>query len=125
MAAPTDVMSRAAFEGFAASLVAVTFVEQWGGLVAKVGGKVFAVWGGLRGEPGSIVFKVAETSFEILTALEGVNQAPYFAKGKWVAVGPAALPEGDVKQYLAGSHALVAVGLTKVLQRELGLLPPR
>jgi predicted DNA-binding protein (MmcQ/YjbR family) len=114
------MMSRADYQQLAAALPGVSFVEQWGGLVAKVGGKVFA----MRGEPGEIVFKVSETSFEILTALDGIGQAPYFAKGKWGEVGPGALPQGDVAHYLAISHGIVAASLTKKLQRELGLLPP-
>jgi predicted DNA-binding protein (MmcQ/YjbR family) len=118
------MIGRAEYQRFAAALPGATFVEQWGGLVAKVGDKVFAMWGERNGEPGHIVFKVPETSFEILTALDGVDQAPYFAKGKWVVVAPGALPQGDVEHYMAGSHAVVAASLTKKLQRELGLLPP-
>ena len=119
------MISRAEYQRFAATLPGTTFVEQWGGLVAKVGDKVFAMWGERDGEPGHIVFKVPETSFEILTALDGVDQAPYFAKGKWVVVAPGALPKGDVEHYVAGSHAVVAANLIKKLQRELGLLPPQ
>lgn len=109
----------------AADLVGASFVEQWGGLVAKVGGKVLAMWGDRDGEAGHIVFKVNQTSFEILTALEGVEQAPYFARGKWVVVAPGALPKSDVEHYIARSHGMVAASLTKKLQRELGLLPPQ
>ena len=119
------MIGRAAFQQFASGLVGASFVEQWGGLVAKVGGKVFAMWGERNGEAGHIVFKVNETSFEILTALDGVEQAPYFAKGKWVVVAPGALPKSDIEHYIAGSHATVAASLTKKLQRELGLLPPQ
>ena len=117
--------SRAGFQQFASGLVGASFVEQWGGLVAKVGGKVFAMWGERDGDEGHIVFKVPETSFEILTALDGVGQAPYFAKGKWVVVAPEALPKSDIEHYITGSHATVAASLTKKLQRELGLLPPQ
>lgn len=114
------MIERAAYQQFAAQLAGVSFVEQWGGLVAKVGGKVFALWS----ESGQIVCKVPATSFEILTALDGIDQAPYFAKGQWVTVMPGALPRGDMEHYIAGSHAIVATGLTKKLQRSLGLLPP-
>ncbi|WP_375452317.1 MmcQ/YjbR family DNA-binding protein [uncultured Devosia sp.] len=111
------MIDRAGFEHFAASLPGVTFVEQWDSFVAKVGGKVFALW-----NTGGIVFKLAETSFEVLTVLDGVTQAPYFAKRHWVHVAPAALPDDDIQHYLAASHAIVAKSLTKTLQRELGLL---
>ena len=112
------MIDRAGFERFAAGLPGVTFVEQWDSYVAKVGGKVFALWGG-----GAVVFKLPETSFEILSAIEGVSQAPYFAKRHWVSVAPDAIPDADIEHYVAASHALVASGLTKKLQRELGLLP--
>ena len=118
------MISRAVYQKFASGLTGASFVEQWGGLVAKVGGKVFAMWGERDGDAGHIVFKVNETSFEILTAVDGVAQAPYFAKGKWVVVAPGALPQGDIEHYTAASHATVAASLTKKLQRELGLLPP-
>jgi predicted DNA-binding protein (MmcQ/YjbR family) len=38
-------MTRAAFEKFVTSLPAVTLLEQWDSIVAKVGGKVFALTG--------------------------------------------------------------------------------
>jgi predicted DNA-binding protein (MmcQ/YjbR family) len=119
------MIGRAEYQRFAGTLPGTTFVEQWGGLVAKVGDKVFAIWGERNGVPGHIVFKVPQTSFEILTALKGVDQAPYFAKGKWVAVGPGALSKDDIEHYIAGSQAVVAASLTKKLQRELGLQPPQ
>lgn len=117
-------MDRAGFERFIASLPGTSMVEQWDSHVAKVGGKVFALWGSIGVGPGAIVFKVPETSFEILTAIDGVTQAPYFARRHWVSVAPGTLPEADLKHYVTASHAIVAAGLTKKLQRELGLLPP-
>lgn len=116
------MISRAQFEQFLGGLPGVTFVEQWGSLVAKVGGKVFALRGFGDGEPGAVAFKVPETSFEILTSVEGITQAPYFAKRHWVHVAPGAMPQGDVEVYLLASHRIVATGLTKKLQRDLGLL---
>jgi predicted DNA-binding protein (MmcQ/YjbR family) len=111
-------MDRAHFEAIIASLPGTSIVEQWDSHVAKVGGKVFALWGG-----DAVVFKVPETSFEILTAGDGVTQAPYFAKRHWVSVASGALPLADIEHYIKASHAIVAAGLTKKLQRELGLLP--
>jgi len=70
-----------------------------------------------------IIFKVAEMSFEVLTALDGIRQPAYFAKRKWVAVEKGAdLPVKDLRAYIARSHELVAAGLTKKLRAELGLL---
>lgn len=108
-----------AFTKFVAGLPAATIVAQWESQVAKVGGKVFA----LCGEDGShISFKVSEMSFEGLTGLEGVGQAPYFAKRQWVSVAKGAkLSDADLKAYIAQSHRIVAEKLTRKLRTELGL----
>jgi predicted DNA-binding protein (MmcQ/YjbR family) len=112
-------MTRAAFAKYVATLPATSVHEQWESLVAKVGGKVFA----LRGETeGGIVFKVTETAFEGLTTLEGVGQAAYFAKRQWVNVARGAdLGAKDLKAYLAASHRMVAAKLTRRQRAELGL----
>lgn len=110
---------KVTFTRFVVSLPAVTMVEQWGSYVAKVGGKVFALLGA---ESGDIVFKVSELSFEGLTHIAGVEQAPYFAKRAWVSVGrDADLSDADLKAYLRASHQMIAGGLTKKLRAELGL----
>ena len=107
------------FSRYVLGLTAVTTVEQWGSQVAKVGGKVFAL---ISTDGDSVVFKVSELSFEGLTALEGVDQAPYFAKRQWVSVSKEApLTEAELKGYIAASHATVAAKLTRKLRTELGL----
>ncbi|WP_416796460.1 MmcQ/YjbR family DNA-binding protein [Ciceribacter azotifigens] len=110
---------RANFDAFTTGLAGVTLVDQWGSRVAKVGDKVFAV---LNDDGAKIAFKVSEESFEILTALDGVGQAPYFAKRKWVAASStAALSDAEVRHYLKRSYDLVAAGLTKKLRADLGI----
>lgn len=110
---------RPKFEAFVSGLPAVTLHEQWGGVVGKVGGKVFVVFGL---DSPVIVFKVGEMSFAGLTTIEGIAQAPYFAKGQWVSVSRRAkLPVADLRAYIARSHALVAAKLTRKLRAELGL----
>ena len=110
------------FDAFALALPGVTLVDQWESRVAKVGGKVFALLGDQGSFGGRIVFKCGEDSFEILTALDGIDQAPYFAKRQWVRVSAGAgLPESELEAYVARSHALVARGLTRKLRQELGI----
>ena len=117
-----SLYDRAGFDAFALSLPGGTLVDQWDARVAKVGGKVFALLGDDGGFKGRIVFKCGEDSFEILTAIAGVSQAPYFARRQWVSVEQTAdLPESDLQAYLRRSHALVARGLTKKLRQELGI----
>lgn len=112
------------YEHFAVSLPGVTFVDQWESRVAKVGGKVFTLLTtGMNDDIPRIVFKVSEESFEILTAIEGIAQAPYFAKRQWVSVSEKAdLPGKDLETYIERSYRLVAKGLTKKLRAELGIV---
>lgn len=112
-------LGRKAFATACLKLPGVTLHEQWEALVAKVGDKVFA----LRGETGGgIVFKVPPLGFAGLTSLEGIGQAPYFAKGQWVSVTPGAdITDRDIRAYIAQSHRLVAQKLTRKARAELGL----
>ena len=74
------------FERFTMSLPGVSLVDQWGSRVAKVGGKVFTLLRLTPPDLHSIVFKCPEESFIVLTGIEEVKQAPYFAKRQWVCV---------------------------------------
>lgn len=118
----SDLHTRDGFIALVTSLPAVTLSAQWAALVAKVGGKVFCLLGGdsdLR--PGSIVFKVSEIAFDGLVALDGIDQAPYFARRQWVRVAPGALEPELLEGYIRQSHALVTAKLTRRLRTELGL----
>jgi predicted DNA-binding protein (MmcQ/YjbR family) len=111
------------FERFLDEKPGVTFVDQWGSRVAKVGGKVFALLTtGMHDDRPRVVFKVSEESFEILTSIEGIAQAPYFAKRQWVSVSDVAdLPDTDLRTYVERSYRTIARGLTKKLRSELGI----
>lgn len=119
-----SLFRQSEFEKFAGKLAGVTFVDQWDSRVAKVGPKVFVLLTtGMGDDQPRIVFKVAEESFEILTSIEGIGQAPYFAKRQWVSVSDTAdLPEKDLRTYIERSYGLVAKGLTRKLRAELGIL---
>jgi predicted DNA-binding protein (MmcQ/YjbR family) len=114
------LLTRTGFEAFATSLPAVTIVHQWGDAsVAKVGGKLFAM---LSPGPASLCFKVSDFTFDMLTDLDGVGQAPYLAKRQWVSVSPeAALSDDDLCAYIGEAHRIIAGKLTRKLQAELGL----
>lgn len=116
-----SVFERQGFDAFVQGLPGTSFVDQWDSRVAKVGGKVFTLLSG-EGKDPRVVAKCTQESFEILTALEGVDQAPYFAKRKWVEIhAHAPLSPEEIMHYLTRSHELVAAGLTKKLRRELGI----
>lgn len=98
---------------------------QWGGAhVWKVGGKVFAIGGWNAGDLAGITFKVSEFAYDVLRDMPGLRPAPYLASRgmKWIQQYAApGLSDAGLKDHLAESHRLVSLGLTKRLQRELGL----
>lgn len=118
-----DLFDQADFDTFVTGLAGVKLVDQWESHVAKVGDKVFTLLH--RGEDGAnICVKVTEETFEILTSLEGIAQAPYFAKRKWVSItDKASLPAEELVHYVKRSYDLVAEGLTRKLKNELGIVP--
>ena len=118
-----NLFDRAEFDAFVTGFAGVKLVDQWESHVAKVGDKVFTLLH--RGDQGAnICVKVTEESFEILTSLEGIGQAPYFAKRKWVSItDKSSLPAGELAHYVKRSYNLVAEGLTRKLRSELGIIP--
>ncbi|MBX2856062.1 MAG: MmcQ/YjbR family DNA-binding protein [Rhodobacteraceae bacterium] len=119
-------MTYEEFNAYCASLPATTHVVQWGGSdVWKVGGKVFAIggWDEGEGSPPRITFKVSEIAFEALKDSPGLRPAPYLASRgfSWIQhYAPPGLDDAGLREHLKASHALVAAGLTKKKQRELG-----
>ena len=113
------------FNDFCRSLSATTYVVQWGGAhVWKVGGKVFAIGGwGKDNQPG-FTFKTTKENFLFLSDLPGYRPAPYLASRgmKWIQQYAAPDQQDDeLRFYLRESHRIVSLGLTKKMQRELGL----
>jgi len=119
------LMNYEAFNAFCETLPVTTHVVQWGGShVWKVGGKVFAIGGWNDGEYAGITFKVSEIAYEVLRDQAGLRPAPYLASRgmKWIQhYAEPGLSDEDLKDYLAESHRIVSLKLTKKLQRELGL----
>jgi predicted DNA-binding protein (MmcQ/YjbR family) len=115
-----SLYQRDHFDQAVTQLPGVTMVDQWDARVAKVGGKVFCLLS--DASPHRLVFKCGEASFDILTALDDIEQAAYFAKRKWVSVKAGApLSDGDLGAYIQRSYALVAAGLTRKAREELGI----
>ena len=104
------------------SLPGATEDLKWGSnLVFSVAAKMFAVCD--VEDPDAFSFKVEPVAFEMLTAQDGIEPAPYLARHHWVRVdGRHVLPEDVLKDLLTASHGLVASKLPKKKQRELGLL---
>jgi predicted DNA-binding protein (MmcQ/YjbR family) len=114
------IMHRSEFEAFVLSLPAATLVRQWrDDSVAKVGGKIFCL---LDRDPGEVWLKVSDMSYDLLTEMEGIRPAPYFARAGWVAIShKSPLGEADLRAYITEAHRLVAQKLSRRLRAELGL----
>jgi len=113
------------FNAFCQSLPETTYVMQWNhSHVWKVGGKVFAIGGlGPNGNP-AFIFKTSELNYHFLSEHPGYRPAPYFASRgmKWIQhVDSTPEKDEELQYYLTSSHRLVASGLSKRKQRELGL----
>jgi predicted DNA-binding protein (MmcQ/YjbR family) len=118
-------MTYKQFNAFCRGLAATTYVMQWGGShVWKVGGKVFAIGGWQDDEP-SFTFKVSEIAYEMLKDMPGLRPAPYLASRgmSWIQhYAKPGLTDGELKDYIRQSHRIVAGGLSRKKQRELGLI---
>ena len=112
------------FNAFCRGLPATTHVVQWrGSHVWKVGGKVFAIGGWDDGQP-AFTFKASDLSFRRLKEQPGLRPAPYLASRGMTWIQHHARPglsDDDLRDYIAESHRIVSLGLSKKKQRELGL----
>lgn len=118
-------MTYEEFNNFCQSMPASSYVVQWGGShVWKVGGKVFAIGGWEKSSGPAVTFKVSDLNFNILKDEPGFRPAPYLASRgmKWIQQ---CIRSGDrdleLKYYIEESHRIVSLGLTKKMQKELGL----
>lgn len=120
------------YNGFCQLLPHTAHVVQWGDAhVWKVGGakgKVFAIAGGNvkegSGDFLAITFKVSPMAFDILPEQPGLRPAPYLASRgmKWIQhYAEPGLDAAALKEYIAESHRLASLSLTKKRQKELGL----
>ena len=113
------------FNHFCSSLSSTTYIVQWGNShVWKVGGKVFAVGGWGEDDNPGYTFKTSDLNFEFLQQEPGYRPAPYLASRgmKWMQHCDGSHDkDDDLRYYLEESHRIVSLGLTKKLQKELGL----
>lgn len=98
---------------------------QWGGVAFKVEEKVFLLVIPDGEVVEAVVFKCTPDEFDDLTQLDGIAQAPYFAKRLWVRVGDlSALPGGELQRRIRRSYDLVVARLPKRVQAMLAAAPP-
>jgi predicted DNA-binding protein (MmcQ/YjbR family) len=97
----------------------VTEHVQWECLVLKVAGKIFAM-APLEPNRAVLSVKVPPEDFADLTETPGVFQAPYCAKGQWIALeSEDTLPRAEIKRLLRQSYDLVVAKLPKKTQAAL------
>jgi predicted DNA-binding protein (MmcQ/YjbR family) len=105
----------------ALALPHTTVHKQWGeNLVFKVAGKVFFLVS-LDGDlADGVTFKCRPDEFDALTEIDGLGQAPYFAKRHWVAVTDlTALPAPELERLIRHSYNLVVANLPKKIRSTL------
>ena len=123
-------MTESEFNKFCASLPHTHHVVQWGGAqVWKIAGKVFAI-GGWNDESENlfVTFKCSPMCYELLKNQPGLRPAPYLASRgmKWIQrTGPEIMDDATLQDYVKASYKLVALGLPKKTQKELGWILER
>jgi len=118
-------MTNDEFNKFCGSLSATTYVMQWNNShVWKIGGKVFAIGGLGKNNQPAFIFKTSDLNFDFLSDMPGYKPAPYFASRgmKWIQhYISSAQTDEELTYYLKESYRIVSLGLTKKLQKQLGL----
>jgi predicted DNA-binding protein (MmcQ/YjbR family) len=116
-------MDTRTFKKFARSLPGAVEERKWGAPVFTVGGKMFAIiWN--PSDP-LFAFKTSDTSYELLIEHGLAEPAAYFWRAKWVQMPDEnAMPNADLKAYIAQAHAIVSAKLTRAMRQDLGLLKP-
>lgn len=114
-------MTNESLRNFCLSLLATEEDIKWdNNFCFTIGKKMYCIED-TSGEFG-IVFKCSEEDFALLLERDGIIQAPYFARNKWVKVDkPGTLNKGEWTEYIKKSYDLVASKLTRKLKAELGL----
>jgi predicted DNA-binding protein (MmcQ/YjbR family) len=111
-----------------ASLTQRMWCNGAGPMSGRSAARFFAI-GGWQTEANAfaVVFKVSAMGWEILRDTPGCRPAPYLASRgmQWIQrVTDEGLDDAGLKDYIVDSYRIVGSGLTKKLQRELGLIGP-
>lgn len=115
-----------ALQQFALSLPHTRPSEQWGGIAFKVEEKVFLLITLDAATIEAVTFKCTPEEFEALTDIDGIAQAPYFAKRHWVCVADlSALPSAELERRIRRSYDLVVANLPKKVQAAIAGEPTR
>jgi len=121
------MMDRAAVEALCAALPGAWPDTPWeSDLVYKIGpgqrGKIFCFLGGGTAASSGISIKVDPALAPLLhQKYDSVSSPAYLSKQHWIAVRlDGGMPDDELAELIEESHRLVAQGLPKRVQRELG-----
>jgi len=97
------------------SLPDVTENLQWGeNLCFKVRGKIFAIVDLSEGNLTPITFKCAPEQFHELLEIEGISEAPYVGRFKWILLETSnVLPSRELEALIRQSYDLVVAKAPK------------
>lgn len=91
-------------------------------LCFTVGTKIFLMIS-LDDVPLAASFKVSDEYFEIITERDGIHQAPYMARNKWVkAEDISRFSREEWQEFIQTSYRLISSKLSKKKQAELGII---
>jgi predicted DNA-binding protein (MmcQ/YjbR family) len=111
-------MSLSWVRSFCLQLPGVTEEVKWEHLAYCIGGKIFAIQN-LEPRAVALSFKCQPEAFAELTERPAIIQAPYFARGQWVALERTdALPRRELEPLLRTAYELVLAKLPKKKQAE-------
>ncbi len=83
-----------------------------------VAGKIFCMTG--MNDYSAVNLKVTSDDFDLLTERDGVEQAPYMARGQWISIQKRkALKPDEWTHFIRQSYELIKSKLTKKQQAEL------
>jgi predicted DNA-binding protein (MmcQ/YjbR family) len=104
----------------AMALPGATMDVKWGAdYVYSVGGKMFCA---TDADFSNLSFKATDIAFEALTQTGRATPNKYLARAKWVSLDDLASADAaEVADWVRTAHGLVASGLSKKLQKELGV----
>jgi predicted DNA-binding protein (MmcQ/YjbR family) len=104
----------------AMALPGASFDVKWGAdHVYSVGGKMFCA---TDSAGTNLSFKASDIAFEALTQNRRAAPNKYLARAKWVSMDDLAKEDAaEVADWIRSAHRIVASGLSKRMQRELGV----
>ena len=113
-------MTKDELDKAAMALPGATFDVKWGAdHVYSVGGKMFCA---TDADGSNLSFKATDIAFEALTETGRATPSKYLARAKWLSLHDLASQDAaEVADWVKTAHGLVAAGLSKKLQKELGV----